>query len=109
VLREGYDAAVAAIRPGILSSELHETTMEVFRRQGFAAGGGHFGHGLGLDVAEGVSVEPGDPIVLAAGMVLVLHPKIVPAAGDPQLLLGGTFLVTDDGCESLNDVDLFEV
>jgi Xaa-Pro aminopeptidase len=107
VLRDAYEATVAEIRPGVRSEELYDVCLDVIRSAGFAAGGGHFGHGLGLDVTEGVSIEPGDTIELCPGMIFVLHPKIVPAEGSPQLLLGGTFLVTDDGCEPLNQVDCF--
>lgn len=107
VLREAYDATTAEIRPGITSEALYDICLDAIKANGFAAGGGHFGHGLGLDVTEGVSIERGDATELRAGMVFVLHPKIVPAEGSPQLLLGGTFLVTDDGAESLNRVDVF--
>lgn len=107
VLRDAYMATVAAIRPGVTSEELYGTCLDVIRGAGFMGGGGHFGHGLGLDVAEGISIEPGDKLVLQPGMVFVLHPKIVPVEGEPQLLLGGSFLVTEDGYEALNLVDCF--
>jgi Xaa-Pro aminopeptidase len=107
VLRDAYDAAVGVARPGTTSEELYAASYEVIDAAGFTGGAGHFGHGLGLDVAEGVSIEPGDTLALAPGMVFVLHPKIIPAAGEPQLMLGGSFLVTADGVEALNEVDCF--
>jgi Xaa-Pro dipeptidase len=107
-LREAYDAAVAIARPGVTSEALYAACDEVIVGHGFVGGSGHFGHGLGLDVSEGISIEPGDTTPLAAGMVFVLHPKIVPAENAPMLLLGGSFLVVDDGCEALNSVDCFE-
>jgi Xaa-Pro dipeptidase len=107
ILREAYDTTIAAITPGATSEQLYEICHGVIEGHGFAAGGGHFGHGLGLDVTEGISIEPGDATALRPGMIFVFHPKIVPAEGTPQLLLGGSFLVTEDGHESLNRVDCF--
>jgi Xaa-Pro aminopeptidase len=107
VLRQAYDAAVGVARPGATSEELYAVAHEVLDAAGFAGGAGHFGHGLGLDVAEGISIEPGDSTALAQGMIFVLHPKIIPGADQPQLMLGGSFLVTADGVEALNEVDCF--
>ncbi|HEX3615117.1 MAG TPA: M24 family metallopeptidase [Solirubrobacteraceae bacterium] len=107
VLREAYEATVEFARPGVTAEQLYAVGNDVITSSGFAAGAGHFGHGLGLDVTEGISIEPADLTPLVSGMIFVLHPKIVPASGEPQLLLGGTFLVTSDGLEALNAVDCF--
>jgi Xaa-Pro aminopeptidase len=64
------------------------------------------GHGLGREVDEVVSIDPEDTTVLEPGMVLVVH---VPARGrGRQVMVGGTFVVTDDGHEELNAFDVLE-
>lgn len=105
-LRVAYEAGVSAIKPGVTSSELYDVTYDHIRQQGFDVGGGHFGHGTGLDVSEGISIEPGDDIELATGMHFVFHPKIMTPEHE-QILLGGSFVVTQDGYESMNSVGLF--
>lgn len=105
-LHTAYDEGVAAIEPGVTSEQLYDVTRVAIERQGFAIGSGHFGHGTGLDVAEGISIEPGDKIKLVPGIHFVFHPKIVGPDG-AQILLGGSFAMTESGAKALNKVEIF--
>lgn len=97
----GYDAAREAIRPGVTASELYAAAADGVTRTGLEARR-RAGHALGLEVDEFVSIDPDDHTVLEPGMVLVVH---VPVRGnDLQLMVGGTFVITEHGHEELNDL-----
>jgi Xaa-Pro aminopeptidase len=99
----GYDGARSAIGPGARASDVYAAAVEGVERGG-AAVGRRAGHALGLEVDEFVSIDPDDQTVLEAGMVLVAH---VPARDpDRQVMIGGTFIVTEAGCEELNSLDV---
>jgi Xaa-Pro aminopeptidase len=99
----GYAAARESIRPGVTASELYAAAAEGVTRSGLEARR-RAGHALGLEVDEFVSIDPEDHTVLEPRMVLVVH---VPVRGnDLQLMVGGTFVITDDGHEELNDLSV---
>lgn len=94
------DAALAALRPGMLARDLHRILSEALERQGAVTLGGRLGHGLGLTLTEWPSLTPLDVTELREGMVLTLEPgveiapdrilvheeNIVMRAGGPELL-----------------------
>jgi Xaa-Pro aminopeptidase len=67
-------------RPGVrardLWAEMDRTLM--------TGGAGRLGHGLGMQLTEGLSLIPGDDTMLEAGMVLTLEPF---AATGPATIL----------------------
>jgi Xaa-Pro aminopeptidase len=99
----GYDAARERIRPGVTAAEVYSAAREGVESTGLEARR-RAGHALGLEVDEFVSIDPDDHTPLEPGMVIVVH---VPVRGHGlQLMVGGTFVLTEDGHEELHDLSV---
>ncbi|MGO9821315.1 MAG: M24 family metallopeptidase [Solirubrobacteraceae bacterium] len=112
LVREAFEAARAAVRPGITGRELHALTCDVFEREGYATqrtGPGDdpnegfqfsLGHGVGLRVHEDPTLGMTGNAPLVAGDVLAIEPglwdKEVGGVRYEDLLL-----VTGEGSETL--------
>jgi Xaa-Pro dipeptidase len=74
---DAHDAAIARVRPGVTAGEVDAAAREVIERAGQGA---HFihrvGHGLGLEVHEDPSLDPGSAIALEEGMVFTVEPGV---------------------------------
>ncbi|SEW31988.1 Xaa-Pro aminopeptidase [Cognatiyoonia koreensis] len=68
-------------RPGQTAADLFHAMLGVVGQQGAGADAGRFGHGLGMQLTEGLSIIPNDHTVLAPGMVLTLEPCIALGSG----------------------------
>jgi Xaa-Pro aminopeptidase len=110
---DAHERACAAVRPGVVASELHAIASEVFEaaghptkrttragetlREGFYYS---LGHGVGLEVHEEPLIGLGVAAELRAGDVIALEPgtvrRGVGGSGVEDLLV-----VTDDGSERL--------
>ena len=98
---EGYRSAAEQLVPGSTAHEVQAAALAGVERAGLV-GRHRSGHGLGLEVDEFISISDDDATVLEPGMVLVLH---VPVRADELMLMtGGTFIITGDGHEELNDL-----
>ncbi len=75
------DAALSALRPGMLARDAHRTLTEALIREGAVASGGRLGHGLGLTLTEWPSLSPLDTTELREGMVLTLEPCVDISSG----------------------------
>jgi Xaa-Pro aminopeptidase len=96
--KAAYGAAAEALAPGVTAAAVYERAAAALSEAGLAMGH-RAGHGLGLDVDEFVSLSPGDDTVLEPGMTVVVHPRVTHEGR--HLMMGGTFVVTDDGREAL--------
>lgn len=77
VVLAAHDAAVAAVRPGATVAAVDEAARSVIREAGFADRFIHrVGHGLGLEVHEDPSLDPGGSAVLEEGMVVTIEPGV---------------------------------
>lgn len=115
-LREGYELSREihlrfrhAARPGAIAGDLYDQVMgwvdEAGWSQWFMGHGegrvSFIGHGLGVEVDEFPFIAHGQRMPLQAGMTFAFEPKlIVPGLGISGL--ENTYLVTEDGLESLN-------
>ena len=104
-----FDACVAAIAPGVPSSEIAVARDRALAAHGYPPVPGlrYTAHGLGLDSLEPPWV-PGKDRVLQPGMVLSLHPDALIEDDDTRARLGGisiadNVLVTETGAERLTD------
>ena len=102
---EAQQAAIDAVRPGVVASSIDGTARSTLERHGLADAFGHStGHGLGLEVHEAPRIgrvgEPGGDRRVSAGMVFTIEPGVyVPGSGGVRI--EDDILVTETGCEVL--------
>jgi Xaa-Pro aminopeptidase len=108
-VRSAHERFRALARPGTVTARLYETVWKWAEEAGWGLWFmGHsdpkvafVGHGLGVEVDEFPFIAEGRELTLQKGMVFALEPKIIiPDEGIAGL--ENTYLVTDDGIESLN-------
>jgi Xaa-Pro aminopeptidase len=119
VARASYDEALRVLRAGLPFPELVQTMAEPLRVAGCWAYtplvhsvSPHFLMGrtsinqehldLGVRYAGPAMERPVRNIALQAGMVLALEPNA--CIGDHRVNIGGTVIVTQDGCKELNTI-----
>jgi len=102
VWEKAYGMAIKELRPGSRACDVYWAVADTVRSNGFALSG-RIGHALGLDVDEFLSLDPTDETVIKPGMIIVAHIQ-VQSKEERIWMNGGTFLVTEAGQESLNNV-----
>jgi Xaa-Pro dipeptidase len=109
IFHEAQQAAQEFLKPGVNISDVARVQNDVFRRAGFGEYTGAKytrvrGHNLGLHADENPYVLEDVDCLVDQNMVLIAHPNTyLPLSG--YMVFGDTLLVTDDGCESLNETD----
>ena len=72
-----HDAAIEAVRAGVTAGDVDSAARQVIEEAGRGADFYHrTGHGLGLEIHEDPSLDPGSPLVLEAGMVATIEPGL---------------------------------
>lgn len=104
--RASLDAGIAAIRPGVPVAEVEEASLDPLRDAGLAdAAMMRFGYGIGIAYPpiwlETLQISRGIDQRLEPGMAFVLHACVTPSGSGNGAILGGTWLMTDDGVEML--------
>lgn len=114
IVKESFDATLAAIRPGLPVAELHRISCEpiaaagqptqLTKKPGEVLDEGYFhslGHGVGLEVHEAPSLNQSDD-VLVVGDVIAIEPGCY-RQGFGGVRLEDIVLVTEDGHELITD------
>lgn len=97
----GEQAQLAALRPGVLASQIYETAVGVVRRSGLPSYRRHHcGHGIGLAAHEFPVIGPASQIVLEPGMVLCVETPYY-EIGWGGMMVEDTAIITESGCELL--------
>jgi Xaa-Pro dipeptidase len=104
VLR-AHDAAIESVRPGVTTGQVDAAAREVIEAAGFGANFFHrVGHGLGLEVHEDPSLDPGSDTVLEPGMVFTIEPGVyLPGWGGVRV--EDDIVVEAGGCRVLSSAD----
>jgi Xaa-Pro aminopeptidase len=115
LVREGFEAARDAVRPGISGRELHGLVCDIFEAAGHRTqrtgpdpddpnSGWQFGlgHGVGLEVHEAPALGRLGRDPLVAGDVVAIEPGIY-RSGLGEVRFEDLLLVTDDGSETLTE------
>ncbi len=77
LVRTAQEAAIAAIKPGVLCSDVYKIARNVFEEEGVEDAFTHgLGHGVGLETHEGPSLNPRCHIPLQEGMVVTVEPGL---------------------------------
>ena len=105
IVRRANAAGKAAVRPGVKLSDIDRAARGVIEQAGY---GPYFlhrtGHGLGLEVHEPPDVSTASAAIAKPGMVFSVEPGVY-LAGKFGVRVEDLVLVTDDGCEVLNELD----
>ncbi|WP_168704597.1 M24 family metallopeptidase [Gordonia paraffinivorans] len=103
VLHDAQRAAVAAVRPGVTAESVDAAARDLLRAHGLADKFIHrTGHGIGLSVHEEPYIVEGNDIVLRPGMAFSVEPGVY-FSGRWGARIEDIVVVTEDGCESLNN------
>jgi len=106
VTRESLAAGIAAIRPGVPVADVEEASLAPLRREGLEdAFMMRFGYGIGIAYPpiwlETLQISRGIDQRLAPGMAFVLHAALALEDEGLGAILGGTWLLRDNGLELL--------
>ena len=104
VVLKANQAGIAAIRPGAVMEDVDRAARQVIEKAGFGKQFSHsLGHGIGLEVHEGVRLAQNQKGKLEPGMVVTVEPGIyLPGWGGVRI--EDDVLVTRDGHEVLSTV-----
>ena len=95
------EAAAGRLGPGITTGEVDRAARQVLEEAGLASAFTHrLGHGLGLEIHEAPSLEPGGRLVLEPGMVVTVEPGCYfPGWGGVRI--EDDYLITESGARAL--------
>jgi Xaa-Pro dipeptidase len=100
-----HDVAIEAVRAGVTAGSVDSAAREVFK---LAEEAEHFihrtGHGLGLEVHEDPSLDPGSALVLEPGMVATIEPGLY-IDGWGGVRMEDDVVVEAKGCRLLTRAD----
>lgn len=93
-LIEAVDAAAEIARPGTTAAQLFHAMDGIVTGGQGGSDAGRLGHGLGMQLTEGLSLIPQDHTVLEPGMVITLEPGIE-TAPDKMLVHEEDIVITE--------------
>ena len=98
---DAQQAAIAAIRPGVLAEDVAAAANEVYRERGYETGD-RTGRSIGIACLEAPELKAGDRTVLRAGMTFAVDGGIS-VDGVRAGRIGDSVVVTETGSEYLTE------
>lgn len=98
---DAQQAAIAAIRPGVLAEDVAAAANDVYRSRGYQAEY-RAGRAIGVAYLEAPELKAGDKTVLLPGMTFAVDGGIS-VDGVLAGRIGDSIVVTEDGCEYITD------
>jgi Xaa-Pro dipeptidase len=99
--KRALDAGVSNLIPGARIGDVARIISSEARNAGFKTGVWS-GHGMGMDLGDGIGIFEDSTFELREGMVITVHPHILTEDGKEGLLLGDTFVIGQNGARNLS-------
>jgi Xaa-Pro aminopeptidase len=90
------------LKPGSTAADIFHAMDTVCTGGAGGQSAGRLGHGLGLQLTEGLSFIADDHTVLEAGMVITLEPGVSVYGGAGLMVHEDDYVITDTGWERLS-------
>ena len=100
-LIDAVDAAADIARPGTTAAQVFHAMDKIVTGGAGGSDAGRLGHGLGMQLTEGLSLIASDHTVLAPGMVITLEPGIDTGNGR-MMVHEEDIAITETGCRFLS-------
>lgn len=102
IVKEAMESSIELVKPGATCKELHQHSIDIIDKYGYKDNFMHsLGHGVGVDIHEGVGISIKSDQVIKEGMVITIEPGIY-IPGKYGVRLEQAVLVTKDGYKVLN-------
>ncbi len=102
IVKETQMQAIEMVKPGVAFSEIDLFVRRAFAKWGYEEFFIHrTGHGIGLELHEGVSIHQKNHEVIRPGMAFSIEPGLY-VPDQYGIRIEDIVVVTDDGCEVLN-------
>ena len=99
--QKALERGVAELVPGKRVGDVVRIVYDEIKKAGFNTGL-WCGHGMGMDLGDGIGLFENNHLELKDDMVITVHPHIMSQDGKEGLLLGDTFVVREGGAENLS-------
>ena len=100
-LIDAVDAAADIARPGTTAAQVFHAMDKIVTGGAGGSDAGRLGHGLGMQLTEGLSLIASDHTVLVPGMVITLEPGIDTGSGR-MMVHEEDIAITETGCRFLS-------
>jgi Xaa-Pro dipeptidase len=92
---------VTGLVPGKRVGDVVRIVYDEIKKAGFKSGL-WCGHGMGMDLGDGLGLFENNQTELKAGMIITIHPHILSLDDKEGLLFGDTFVVGNEGGQNLS-------